>query len=98
LDVFVANGRPDGRTVMTSGIAALSDVHRLAVLQAVARFDQFTRDNDPYGEHDFGRIVVDGVAVFFKFDYYDSDAMEYGAEDPHLSCYRLLTIMLTEEY
>jgi Protein of unknown function (DUF3768) len=97
LDVF-ANGRSGGRTVLTSGIAALSADQQLAILRAVARFDCFTRDNDPYGEHDFALVVVDGVRVFFKFDYYESDALEFGADDPQLSCYRLLTIMLAEEY
>jgi hypothetical protein len=97
LDVF-ANGRRDGRTVMTSGIAQLPERQQLAILRAVAAFDVFTLDNDPHGEHDFGRIEVDGLCIFWKFDYYDSAAMEYGAEQPAISCYRLLTIMLAEEY
>jgi hypothetical protein len=95
---FFANGRTDGRTVMTSGIAALPERQQLSILHAVASFDTFTRDNDPHGEHDFGLVIVDGARVFFKFDYYDSAAMEWGADDPQLSCYRLLTIMLAEEY
>ena len=97
LDVF-ANGRPDGRTVLTSGVAALPASQQLAVLTAVARFETFTPANDPYGEHDFALVVVDGLLVFFKFDYYESDALEFGAEEPATSCYRLLTIMLAEEY
>nr|WP_236000531.1 DUF3768 domain-containing protein [Bradyrhizobium uaiense] len=35
------------------------------MLEAVRRFDSFTRDNDPHGEHDFGAIDgnPEGAAV-----------------------------------
>ena len=41
------------RVVLTRGIQALSDADRFAVLQRVRQFDDFSPDNDFYGEHDF---------------------------------------------
>jgi hypothetical protein len=37
----------------------------------VQEFDQFTGDNDPYAEHDFGKVTLNGEDYFFKIDYYD---------------------------
>ena len=37
---------------------------------AVTHFDVFTPDNDPYGEHDFGLVRVNGHVVLFKIDAY----------------------------
>jgi hypothetical protein len=37
---------------------------------AVTHFDAFTPDNDPYGEHDFGLVRVNGHVVLFKIDAY----------------------------
>ncbi|WGR93650.1 DUF3768 domain-containing protein [Bradyrhizobium sp. ISRA443] len=48
------------------------DSDRLAeLLDGVRKFDNFTRDNDPHGEHDFGSIDLHSQRYFFKIDYYD---------------------------
>ena len=77
----------------------LSDTERLAVLDKVRRFDQFTQDNDPYGEHDFGMIEHQGQKFFWKFDYYDRN-MEFGSPEPSdaQQTTRVLTVFLSEEY
>ena len=69
------------------------------VLRAVQAFNTFTPDNDPYGEHDFGRVEVGDCFVFWKIDYYD-ETLRYSSEDPAdpALTVRVLTIMLTEEY
>ena len=85
-----------GRVVLTPGVAHSGS--REAVLFAVASFRDFTADNDPYGEHDFGQLKVDGETYFFKIDYYADDSMRFGAEDPAKECFRLLTIMRSDEY
>jgi hypothetical protein len=49
-----------GQIIVTSGIQALGTEGVARVLAAVAGFDAFTGDNDPYGEHDCAILTVDG--------------------------------------
>jgi len=88
-----------GRTVMTSGIAALDAKLIQRIVSAVSSFAAFDADNDPYHEHDFGALEIDGHKVFFKIDCYDKN-LEYGSPDPSDASVtaRVLTIMLAEEY
>ena len=68
-------------------------------MAAVQAFNDFDQDNDPYGEHDFGRIEIEGQVFFWKIDYYDQ-SMQSASEDPsdpHKTM-RVLTLMLAEEY
>ena len=69
------------------------------ILHLVKRFDDFSKRNDPFGEHDFGAIEYEGNTVFWKIDYYDLDLMNHSPDpsDPHVTR-RVLTIMLGEEY
>lgn len=88
-----------GKVFITDGVGALSVPTVARILFAVRDFDDFTKANDPYGEHDFGCVVVDGHQVFFKIDYYGVD-FEGGSPDPSddtVTC-RALTIMLSSEY
>lgn len=89
-----------GTVMVTSGVNALPDSEKNQILRLVKTFNQFTPDNDPYGEHDFGIIERgDQDDVFFKIDYYDKE-MRYGSEDPSdpSKTARLMTIMLVTEY
>jgi Protein of unknown function (DUF3768) len=52
-----------------------------AILSKVMEHDEFTDDNDPHGEHDFGAFDHAGKLIFWKIDYYDP-SMESGSEDP----------------
>lgn len=85
-----------GKIMMTAGINALPDDAKAKVLFAVRSFSDFTEDNDPHKEHDFGSIEVNGEKCFWKIDYYDK-SMEGGSEDPAVTT-RVLTIMLASEY
>jgi hypothetical protein len=87
-----------GKVVMTEGGAALGEQELAQVLEHV-RTSEFTNDNDPHGEHDFGNFVVGGVTYLFKVDYYAPD-MEGGSEDPAdpEKTTRVLTIMRADEY
>jgi hypothetical protein len=67
------------------------------IMRAVREFNEFTCDNDPYGEHDFGSIDWDGQKLFWKIDYYDEN-MKYGAHPLSSKCRRVLTIMDASEY
>lgn len=80
---------------MTIGAAALPDV--LGLLQKVREFNSFTEDNDPHGEHDFGKIIWHDEKVYWKIDYYNDKLTCY--EDPlSPTCKRVMTVMLAEEY
>lgn len=87
------------RVLITQGVQALGPEQVAQVLDAVRRFDQFTPDNDPYGEHDFGRIQLGGTVIFWKFGYYDLDLQMASLDpsDPTITT-RVLTILLADEY
>ncbi len=88
-----------GRAVMTSGVAALPDCVKANAVVQVAEFKDFTPENDPHGEHDFGSFMLVGRKFFWKIDYYDERG-EQGSEDPSdpAKTTRVLTIMLADEY
>jgi hypothetical protein len=88
-----------GKVVLTQGVAALPENELAQLLERVRRFGEFTNDNDPHGEHDFGSIALEGVTYFFKLDYYAPD-MDGGSEDPAdpTKTTRVLTIMRADEY
>lgn len=88
-----------GQTFVTSGIRALSIADQDAILMAVESYDDFAGDNDPYGEHDFGALTVNGHEVFWKIDYYD-ESMQWASPDPTdpQLTRRVLTIMLALEW
>jgi hypothetical protein len=50
-----------GQVVMTAGVAALPEDQLTTVLERVRHFDEFTPENDPHGDHDFGNFSVGGV-------------------------------------
>jgi hypothetical protein len=88
-----------GRVVMTAGVAELPLGTRARLIAAVQSFSNFTKDNDPHGEHDFGSIELSGETYFFKVDYHALD-MDGGSEDPAdpEKTTRVLTIMRADEY
>ena len=87
-----------GKLVLTSGIGALPDNNLKAVALAVINQSEFEEGNDPHGEHDFGVVALDGIPkCYWKIDYYSDASMRYGAEDLQRA-YRVLILMLAEEY
>jgi hypothetical protein len=88
-----------GKVMMTSGVNELPDCVKAEALRQVAMFTDFTPDNDPYGEHDFGSFTLVGRKFIWKIDYYDHD-LKHGSEnpaDPSMTA-RVLTLMLASEY
>jgi len=88
-----------GQVLMTQGVNALPIDTKARVLLAVQRFNEFSADNDPHREHDFGSFEVEGETYFWKIDYYALD-MDGGSEDPAdpEKTTRVLTIMRADEY
>ena len=91
---------PLGRWYMTIGVRALDEAMRAKLVRAVSAFDAFRSENDPYGEHDFGKIELDDESFFWKIDYFDKLDLNNAAEDPSdaSKSTRVLTIMLASEY
>ena len=88
-----------GAVLLTAGIVALSNETQARIIEAVRTFDDFTHDNDPHGEHDFGALDVEGERIFFKLDYFDlTGAMHSDDPADPSKTERVLTIMLASEY
>jgi hypothetical protein len=88
-----------GRLLTTAAVAELSVDTKARLLLAVQSFSNFTNDNDPRREHDFGAVELEGETYFWKIDYYDLDS-RFGSEDPSdpAQTTRVLTIMRADEY
>ena len=88
-----------GRIVVTAGVQALEADLVREIGDAVAAFDAFTPDNDPYGEHDCACLTAAGHDVIWKVDSYDLALAGHSRNpaDPNVTT-RVLTIMLAEEY
>lgn len=100
-DAFRQHPTPQvGHVLCTHGVNAKGTAFMARAFTMVSQFDAFTRDNDPYSEHDFGSIDLDGSKLFWKIDYYAKGNLNAGSEDPSdpTKTERVLTIMLAEEY
>jgi hypothetical protein len=90
---------PNGHAVITAGVAALGSEAVARIFKTVAVYEDFCHADDPYEEHDFGALEVDGRVIFFKIDYFDK-ALTHHSPDPSdpLVTERVITIMLGDEY
>jgi len=91
-----------GQTVVTRALWELCEGNAFKLLELhrqVAEFNDFSEDNDPHGEHDFGKFMFLGEICFWKLDYYDR-TLTCGSEDPAdpAKTMRVLTIMLASDY
>jgi|APSaa5957512622_1039677.scaffolds.fasta_scaffold265761_1 hypothetical protein len=88
-----------GQMVATQGILALDASIQIDLANKIKTFNEFTSDNDPYKEHDFGMVEVAGLRCFWKIDYYDKTMAMHSPDksDPEVTN-RVMTIMLAEEY
>ena len=87
------------RWILTQGVLSCDPLTVAELLIAVEDFDNFTAHNDPYAEHDFGAVKLNGNTFFWKFDYFDLDLQMHSPDpsDPAVTA-RVLTVMLAEEY
>jgi hypothetical protein len=88
-----------GKVVLTASVAELPAMVKADALHRVAMFNEFTLDNDPSGEHDFGSFELVSRTFFWKIDYFDKN-LEFGSEDPAdpEKTTRVLTLMLAQDY
>lgn len=88
-----------GRVFITRGIQRLGPDALASIIKKVREFDQFSSENDPYAEHDFGSFEHSNEKVFWKIDYFDPQLTSGSADpsDPKQTS-RVLTVMLASEY
>jgi hypothetical protein len=91
--------RTGGEVIITPGVAALPAMTLLKLDVQLTAFVDFNEANDPYGEHDFGAMKVEGQTFFFKIDAYDLSG-QFGSPDPADPAVtkRVMTIMRADEY
>ena len=88
-----------GSKMVTAGIEGFGLENIEQVLNAVAKFDDFTPDNDPHGEHDCAYMMFDCVRIIWKIDYYDN-RLKGSSPDPSdpTVTKRTMTVMLASEF
>ncbi len=87
------------RVLFTPGVAALPHDALAELLMRVCCFEDFTPENDPWQEHDFGALDFRGTRYFWKIDYYATDNCTHSpAPDDPAQTHRTLTIMHADEY
>lgn len=89
-----------GQVLLTAGIDSMNAEDVANIMLIVQNFNDFTPDNDPYKEHDFGSFMYNGNKIFWKIDYYNRFNSCFASENPANPdiTNRVLTIMLAEEY
>lgn len=88
-----------GQYMMTAGVQAQAPDRLLQLIQLVQCFDEFTADNDPYGEHDFGKVLHDDGKYFWKIDYYDPTLTRHSADPTSPNATRrVMTIIRSDGY
>ena len=88
-----------GKVLLTCGISSLPLMQQQEIMQKVRTFNNFTEDNDPYGEHDFGCFEYRGQQIFWKIDMYDLNYEFYSPQpDDETQTNRVLTVMYAYEY
>lgn len=53
-----------GKVVYTEGVKALPTIERGKLFSAIKAFSNFNKENDPYQEHHFGSVIVNGERYF----------------------------------
>ena len=88
-----------GEVLLSAGIAAMSSEDKANIVALVQNFDNFTPDNNPYSENDFGSFDYKGEKIFWKIDYYDLNNQYYSENpaNPDITN-RILTIMTVFEW
>jgi Protein of unknown function (DUF3768) len=88
-----------GKVLMTAAVSTLSAELRAAAIVAVQTFSIFSKDNDPYGEHDCACFTLNGQCFFWAIDYYDETCIYRSKDlcDEDVTT-RVPTLMLAQDY
>jgi Protein of unknown function (DUF3768) len=88
-----------GEVVVTSALVLKGPIFVLQAQQLVREYQNFSRDNNPFGERDFGSFELLGEVVMWQVAYFTKDFV-MGSPDPSDTdvTARVLTIMLAADY
>jgi len=89
-----------GQVLVTTGVQVLEQSCLTQLLAEISQVDDFSdAGNDPYDEHDFGKIDFGGERYFWKIDYYDC-RLYFASPDPAdpSVTQRVMTVMRATEY
>ncbi len=96
-DAFRAE--PGSSWMLTMGVRALPEATLVEAFEILKAYSDFTEDNDPHGERDFGAFGLHGARLFWKIDYYALDLCLASPNPANPAVTRrVLTLMLAEEY
>ena len=83
-----------GTVVITRNVRGLEGFNAPELVKALAQYDGFDEDNNPYGERDFGDFELFNTDLYWKIDYYDPDLKCLSADAANASItHRVITIM-----
>ena len=97
-ELFKADSKD--KAFITRGASVFANgMNRIQFLNNVALYRNFTEDNNPHGERDFGNFMYQKEKIFWKIDYKDNAMMYHSpdASDPSQTI-RVLTIMKASEW
>ena len=97
-ELFKADSKD--KAFITRGASVFANgMNRMQFLNNVALYKNFTEDNNPHGERDFGNFMYQKEKIFWKIDYKDNAMMYHSpdASDPSQTI-RVLTIMKASEW
>ena len=95
----IFNSLGKNKLVLSRDVSQLNLIDGIEVLKLVKEFKIFTKDDDPYGEHDFGSFDFKDINYFWKIDYYDND-LKFHSEDKLNAekTIKVLTVLRASEY
>jgi hypothetical protein len=96
----------NGSLILSRKMLDCDNIHK--VLKDVQKYDNFTKDNDPYQERRFGDINYKSLSfedeiereslVFWKIEFWDDKSLKHKSTDYlKQKCYRTLTIYNASE-
>jgi len=97
-ELFKADSK-DKAFIIRGASIFVNDKNKMQFLNNVALYRNFTEDNNPHGERDFGNFMYQKEKIFWKIDYKDNSMMYHSpdASDPSQTI-RVLTIMKASEW
>ena len=89
----------EGKAIVTKTILeTLTTIEQIQAFAKVIKYDDFNKDNDPYGTHEFGTFEFKEHQIMWQIDNFENEECLYGhPEDSDEPGYKILTICFLHE-